>query len=246
MRLSLPSCGPLLAALGLATSLSFTSLPALSAPPGHTSAQLPVTAENSAQARQKATDHTQALMSLQTQWANAQGAEKSRVLQNLLDKAGERLAFLNELAKSNPAEVLRVAIPEEKQIGMRHEVIELLEQRVEIAGESEVFYEDYEDGSHKLRRFVRTPFGERFELNITKPDSDLQNGESVSIDGVLLAHAESDSDGSLVATQESIVTAECCTQESASSTPPPAGAYTFGEQKTLVMLVNFQDKAEQP
>ncbi|UTW12193.1 Ig-like domain-containing protein [Marinobacterium rhizophilum] len=245
MRLSGPTFSATLAAAGLAITLSCTSFVTFAGtPPGHANAS--AASAVAEQARQQATEHTQALMALQKRWAKAQGAEKSRALQQMIARAEERQALLLELIKTNPAEVLRVAVPEDKQHGMPAEVVELLEQKVEIAGESEVLYEDYEDGSHKLRRFVRTPFGERFELNITQPDSELQNGETVSVNGVLLAHAGSDSDGALVASQESIVTAECCTQESTSSTPPPAGAYTFGEQKTLVMLVNFQDKAEQP
>ncbi|GGC02122.1 peptidase M11 [Marinobacterium zhoushanense] len=246
MRLSVSPYGRLLAALGLATSLSLTALSAVSATHGHTHTA-PAQAVDAAQARQQATDLTQALVALQKQWANAKGAEKSRALENLIHAAQERRAALVDLAMTHPEEVLRAAIPDKRQLGMPQEVVSLLEQQVEITGESDVFYEDYADGSHKLRRFVKTPFGERFELSSSLSEGSLQSGESLSVDGVLLPTEDAtDSDGVMVAKAESIVTAECCTQESTTTSPPPAGRYTFGEQKVLVMLVNFEDNTTQP
>ncbi|GAA0691566.1 NEW3 domain-containing protein [Marinobacterium maritimum] len=249
MRLDRHTFARSLMTAGIATALSFTSLPASAAADlahQHAQAVTSAVSTTAAEARQKAYDHTQALMALQKQWANAKGADKSRALEQLKAKAEERRAFLLDLAKSHPEEVLRVAIPDTNQLGMPQEIAERLEQRIEITGESEVFFEDYADGSHQLRRFVKTPFGERFELRTAGKQTELHSGETVSIDGILLAAAGDGSDGALVAADESVVTAECCTADSTSSTPPPAGAYTYGEQKVLVMMVNFQDKAEQP
>ncbi|WP_083928331.1 Ig-like domain-containing protein [Marinobacterium rhizophilum] len=243
MRLSLPSCSSLLAAIGLATSLSLTSLPALSA--AHEHGQQPAATVDAAQMRRQATDHTQALMALQKQWVNAKGSEKSSLLGKLIAKAEERQTLLVQLAQSNPAEVLRVAIPEDKQLEMPPEVAALLEQHVEISGESEVFYEDYRDGSHKLRRFVNTPFGERFELSTPVSATEILNSTSVKVDGVLFSQSDTDSDGIVIA-EGTVVMAECCTDGNGGSESPAAGTSTFGEQKTLVMLVNFEDKIEQP
>ncbi|MGQ7960132.1 Ig-like domain-containing protein [Pseudomonas sp. SP16.1] len=211
----------------------------------HTHSQ-PSGAITAQMARESASARTLELLSLHKRWLKAPVNERAQLRQRLLEKAEQRRQLLGELIQSHPAEVLRVAIPERRQLTMPAEVVKFLEQQVEIAGESEVFYEDYEDGSHRLRRFVRTPFGERFELNIAGAGADFNNGESLSVAGVLLAQADGDSDGALVANEGDIALAQCCTQESAAGTPPPAGAYTFGEQKTLVLLVNFQDKAEQP
>lgn len=211
----------------------------------HTHSQ-PTGAITAQTARESASARTLELLSLHKRWLKAPASERAQLHQQLLAKAEQRRQLLDDLMQSHPAEVLRVAIPERRQLTMPAEVVKFLEQQVEITGESEVFYEDYEDGSHRLRRFVRTPFGERFELNTVGSGADLHNGESLSVAGVLLAQADGDSDGALVATEGAIATAQCCTQESAAGTPPPAGAYTFGEQKTLVMLVNFQDKADQP
>ncbi|NVK39851.1 MAG: cadherin-like domain-containing protein [Oceanospirillaceae bacterium] len=246
MRRSVSSCSRLLAAFGLAATTSIVSLPANAA---QASADQPTqlsAATDITQARLQAVAQTQALMALQKQWARSSGSEKSRALDNLIAKAEERRALMLELATRDPATVLKVAIPDRQQLGMPAEVIALLEQKVELSGQSEVFYEDYEDGTHKLRRFVTTPFGERFQLQVTEPGLELHNGEDVTVEGVLLAKADNDADGSLVAAGENVVTAQCCTAESTASSTPPAGAYTFGEQKTLVMLVNFQDKQEQP
>ena len=237
-RFALPLALVALCSLGSGTLLAGTS-------DAHTHSQ-PTGAITAQAARESASARTLELLTLHKRWLKAPASERAQLHQQLLAKAEQRRQLLGDLMQSHPAEVLRVAIPEEQQQGMPAEVVKFLEQQVEIAGESEVFYEDYEDGSHRLRRFVRTPFGERFELNIAGSGADLHNGESLSVAGVLLAQADGDSDGALVATEGAIATAQCCTQESADATPPPAGAYTFGEQKTLVMLVNFQDKADQP
>ncbi|GGO80116.1 peptidase M11 [Marinobacterium nitratireducens] len=246
MRSSVPFCGRLMATIGLATTVALVSLPATASPASATQPTQVSAAADVAQARLQATQQTQALMALQKQWLNAKGSEKSRALDMLVTKAQERRALLLDLAARDPATVLKVAIPDQQQLGMPAEVIALLEQKVELSGKSEVFYEDYEDGSHKLRRFLKTPFGERFELQIAEPVLELHYGDEVTVEGVLLAQADNDGDGSLVAAEEGIVTAQCCTAEGTSSAIPPAGAYTFGEQKTLVMLVNFEDKQEQP
>ncbi|MBR9830181.1 MAG: tandem-95 repeat protein [Oceanospirillales bacterium] len=242
MRLSRPVIACYLAAGVFAAALTVSFAAHAGQEPSAHSASGTV-AQNT---RQQAVQYTQALMVLQKQWANATDNEKSRALEQLAAKAQARQEFLASLAQTHPADVLSVTIPEEQRQGMPAEITQYLEQKVEMAGTLEVFYEDYDYGAHQLRRFVKTPFGERFQLAASRPDLALQNGADITVEGVLLAYANEDSDGTLITGEEGIATAACCTQESAGSTTPPAGAYTFGEQKTLVMLINFQDKPEQP
>jgi hypothetical protein len=244
MRLSRPSFSQSLAATGLAVALSCTALPAF-AHDGADHRANPVAAE---QARQQATDHTQALVALQKHWQKAQGAEKSRALQQLVAKAEERRAFLAELVRTNPAEVLRVAIPEEKQIGMPAEVIEKLEQKLELEGEYEARYEDYDDGRHKLRRFLNTRFGEQFGLHFTGEAPEINSNASIRVQGVLLANdSGSDTDGEVVLSSEDDSSLNLAYAGSTqASTDLGLSSNTFGEQRTLLMLVNFQDKREEP
>ncbi|MBY4678560.1 Ig-like domain-containing protein [Marinobacterium arenosum] len=193
--------------------------------------------------RAEAAGHTQALMALQKQWANAKGAEKSRALEKLLAKAEQRQQFLAELIKTNPAEVLRVAIPDEKQNGMPAEVLDFLEQKLELEGEIEAVYEDYQDGSHRLRQYLKTPFGERFELKVAGKQPQHQSGTDVRVDGVLLESAidEQTADGfiALDGDNNGILTLDLDGANASSGAAALTG--TFGEQRTLVLLVNFQD-----
>ncbi len=249
MRLSRPSFSQSLAATGLAVALSCTALPAIAAGGhDHGQATTPVQAE---QARQQAADHTQALVALQKRWEKAQGAEKSRALQQMIAKAEERRTFLLELMESNPAEVLRVAIPEDKQAGMPVEVVEKLEQKLELEGELEVVYEDREDGSHKLHQGLRTAFGERFSLHLEDQTNEYSHGTPVRVNGVLFSTyiSESGEDGAIVVSSnpEDILTLAADGGFTGGSNGGTAAiADTFGEQKTLVMLVNFQDDTSQP
>jgi hypothetical protein len=251
MRLSRPSISASLTAAGLAAALSCTTLPAF-AGAGHDQSQAtrPAVAE---QARQKAADHTQALMALQKRWANAQGSEKSRTLQQMITQADERRAFLAELIKTNPAEVLRVTIPEEKQVGMPAEVVEKLEQKLELSGQLEVFYEDREDGSHRLRHFLITDFSERFELHFAGNAPELMHGSGAAVLGVLFealpdSSASSDGDIGLTADNTEVLQLAATGDSSGGSNGGTAlaSSATFGAQSTLVINVNFQDNPVQP
>jgi len=233
----------------LATLLGLAAQPSFAAA-DHAHAPAAITAPNAkaAEARQKAYDHTQALMALQKRWANAKGAEKSRALEQLVAKAEERRAFLLELMERNPAEVLRVAIPEEKQMGMPAEVLDKLEQRLETEGELEAIFEDYEDGSHKLRHFVNTPFGERFELYLAPDHSHLKHGQRVHISGWTLTVTNSS-----MHSTEALVSQDLYIQEmaydgmlAAPGDITPQLTHTLGEQRTLMMLLNFSDNTSEP
>ncbi|MCO4757588.1 MAG: hypothetical protein KC477_06175, partial [Oceanospirillaceae bacterium] len=186
MTLKAPKPTHILASLGLTSALLFTSGLAISAPQhDHAAASA---YSNPAATRKTATNTTSDFISAHKQWAQAQGAaNKAQALNNLVAKAEARREMLAELIKTNPAEALRVAIPEDKQVGLPQKALDLLEQRVEVEGKLEVLYEDYDDGSHKLRRFLNTEFNERFELHFAGKNKHLENGANVSINGLLLS-----------------------------------------------------------
>ena len=153
-RFALPLALVALCSLGSGTLLAGTS-------EAHTHSQ-PASAITAQAARESASARTLELLSLHKRWLKAPTSERAQLHQQLLAKAEQRRQLLGDLMQSHPAEVLRVAIPEEQQQGMPAAVLEFLEQKLELEGELEVVYEDYEDGTHKLRHFVKTPFGERF------------------------------------------------------------------------------------
>ncbi|MEH6576289.1 MAG: Ig-like domain-containing protein [Amphritea sp.] len=241
-----PYYANVLTALGLSTALALASTNAIAQQPEYAHQA------DTAVVKLAATDHTQALMALQKSWQNASSNAKSQALQHLLSKAEERQAMLIELVKANPAEVFRIAIPDEQQLGMPSEVLDMLEQTLEIEGNLETIYEDYEDGSHKLRHFLNTHFGERFELHSGKAALALQSGAKVRAAGLLIAgnanHQSIDGHLALESNADSLVELAVGGSDDGSNTQEVLAALpnTFGEQKTAVILVNFQDDTSQP
>lgn len=205
-------------------------------------------------ARESASARTLELLSLHKRWLKAPASERAQLYQQLLAKAEQRRQLLDDLMQSHPAEGLRVAIPEEQQQGMPADVLKFVEQKLELEGEFEAVYEDYEDGTHKLRQFLKTPFGERFELHFAGKHPELLSGARVRANGVLLEGVgtegdNTDGDLALASGDESILTlaADGGTDGGSNGGTPAAELpNTFGEKRTLVFLVNFQDKTDQP
>ncbi|UTW12190.1 Ig-like domain-containing protein [Marinobacterium rhizophilum] len=244
MRLSRPSFSQSLATTGLALALSCTTLAAFA---GNDDDQATPHAV-AEQARQKASDHTQALAALQKRWAKARGAEKSRALQQMIAKAEERRTFLLGLLESSPAEALRVAIPQEKQVGMPAEVQAMLEQKLELEGEYEAIYEeDFEAGTARLHQFVKTPFGERFELHSNGKNAAALTGQQVQLQGLLFPQAN-DADGTsgeLLLDDSGILVMGATGGDNGGTAGPLPN--TFGDHRVAVMLVNFQnDPGDKP
>ncbi|VXB08715.1 Gametolysin peptidase M11 [Pseudomonas sp. 8AS] len=239
MRLSKPYATSLLCILALNAGLTFAAQPASVA---HTDIRtLPA-------AREAASTQTTALLGLHKRLQKAAAGERAQLREQLLGKAEQRRRLLLELAQSHPEEVLRVAIPEDKQKGMPAEVVAKLEQHQELEGELVVMYEDYEDRPAKLRHFLNTPFGERFELRLANAQREWRSGLNVRAQGVLLEHADGASEtiqGDLVVNDDNsglLLLADGATG-SANSTGELAYDLpnTLGAQRTLAILVNFED-----
>ncbi|WP_432471298.1 Ig-like domain-containing protein [Amphritea sp. HPY] len=252
-----PRFASTLATLSLSAAVALASANAVAQQPEHAHSAdhsaghgQQVAATNPAAQRKAAIDSTEALINSHKQWAQARGAaNKAAALQNLIAKTEARRELMAELIKTNPAEALRVAIPGEKQSGMPAEVQAMLEQKMEIEGELEVVYEDYEDGSHKLKHFLKTSFGERFALHFSGKKPVHNSGKLVSASGVMLENNDADNlseDGDLVLGSEEdalLTLADGGTGNGGSAGLPNA----LGDQHTLVILVNFQDKpSEKP
>lgn len=204
-------------------------------------------AANSAAARQAASQETQALLALHKRWQAASGAAREQLQRQLLAKAEERRTLLGKLAEQHPAELLQMTIPEDKQRGMPAEVLAKLEQRLDLEGELEVIYEDYEDGS-KLRHLLKTSFGERFELRFAARNKDWRSGLAVRAQGWLLESGDTPGSvqGDLVLSddEQGLMLADGGTGSGTLAYDMPN---TTGAQRTLAILVNFQDKpSEKP
>ncbi|HET7873904.1 MAG TPA: NEW3 domain-containing protein [Methylomirabilota bacterium] len=171
---------------------------------------------------------TQSLVSLGTQYRTARPAHQPQALQNLLNVAAARRQQLLRLMESDPAAVLRVAVPAPVRASLPPQAQGYVEQEVKLDGELEVLHEDWANTS-RYRYFLKTPAGERLSLHFAKEAPQLQTGARVRVRGVRL-------DGAVAAESGST-----SVQSLAAAAPN-----TFGAQKTLVMLVNFQDNTSQP
>lgn len=186
---------------------------------------------------QQAKEQTFALLEQARYWqAAAGGTEKSRAQQHLAKLAQARTQSLIKLAKTDPQAVLDLAISEEQRSRMPAEVQAMLEQRFEAEGTVEAYYEDYEDGSHRLRHFLSTPAGERMSLHIAGAHSDLTSGDEIEAGGVLL---QAEDEG----VTELAFAANGGTMTTIATAAP---TQTTGDQRTLVLMVNFEDDTSQP
>jgi uncharacterized repeat protein (TIGR01451 family) len=172
---------------------------------------------------------TQDLVAKNARYHRASPAEQVQLLNDLLTVAADRQQLLASLIEDNPGEVLRVALPAAIRGSLPPVVQAYIEQEVEIEGELEVQVEDRDDG-HRYRYFLDAA-SERFSLHFAAdPPTDLLTGSHVRVNGVEV-------DGALALSSGST---------SVQTLAPAALPNTFGAQKTLVLLVNFQDNPVQP
>jgi hypothetical protein len=114
----------------------------------------------------------------------------------------------------------------------------------DFGGELEVFVEDY-PASNSRTRYVLKTGKQRLLLQFAgNPPEHLKSGTDVHVHGVLedgaLKVKSGDTDIEILAMGSSTTSTTSTTNTTTSS------VNNFGQQKTLVMLVNFQDKVVQP
>lgn len=171
---------------------------------------------------------TQNLVSLQARYAQANAAERGQLLNSLLTAAADRQQLLMSIIEDDPGAVLRVALPAAVRSSLPVAAQAYVEKRMQVEGALEVQVEDRSDG-HRYHYALETAT-KRLSLHFAAdPPTDLLSGAKIRAKGVQV-------DGALALTSGS-------TSVQALSAPL---SNTFGEQKTLVILVNFQDGATQP
>lgn len=185
---------------------------------------------------------TKSLVGLDHAYRKAGPAAKSKALQQLVDKAEERKALLTELMESDPASVLRVAIPAHVRARMPARVQALIERHVDIEGELEIEYEDYRDGTHRLRHSLKIDDGP-VSLYFKAAPAGLLSGTPVRVSGVLLDDEMAVESGENDILVLALGGASDGVASSGAADPAPNA---FGDQRVLVMLVNFQDNPVEP
>ena len=161
--------------------------------------------------------------SLNASVAAAVGSGDNAVLTSTARRRAELLASLMETA---PAEVLRLALPAAVREGLPPQAKALTEEHVELAGTVDVWYEDHRTFS-RLGHELATSSG-RYSLHFAANMPDWMSGQQVRVRGVRVQQMLA-LDGSQTTT-----------------TSVPALPLASGEQRTLVILVNFRDKATTP
>lgn len=172
---------------------------------------------------------TQALASLNFDYYAAGHDERPSVLTELRAAAAERRQLLLSMIESDPGQVLRVALSPELRASVPAAVRDLVEQHVQLEGTLEVLQEDHAHSARLLH--VLHADGARFALTFASKPPGLLTGDRVRVRGVRL-----DDTLALESGATSLETISAAT----------ALPNTFGEQRTLVMLVNFQDAPVEP
>lgn len=189
------------------------------------------------------------LTGLQTAYQRASGSAKEHALNELVAAAEERHALLAELIAEDPDAVLRVAVPVRIRENMPAEVHPYVEQHLKRDGEMEVIYEDYEDGHARLRHSLVAD-GERIAMHFKADPPELLSGEEVAANGVYLdldGNSEVDGAMALKSGKQILTLAADGGSDGGNNGGTPAPVpNTLGEQRTLVFLVNFPDKATEP
>ncbi len=188
-----------------------------------------------ANANANAAAHTARLLALAEEYRGAPAADRGRAAEALARAAAERAASLLDLMETDPAEVLRLAVPPGLRASLPAAVQADVEEPIDVEGIVEVLVEDYE-ASHRVLHFLQTS-SRRYSLHFAGTPPDLLSDTRIRARGLHLH-------GALALESRTVTLAldgSGGTMTLAASSPA-----SLGEQRVLVMLVNFLDKTSQP
>jgi hypothetical protein len=171
---------------------------------------------------------TDSLLKLNGQHATAAEWEQLPIVTKMQRVAMSRRQALLARIAADPGAVLKAALPEAVSRRFPAQVRALLEGQAELDGELEILHEDHPRRSRF--RYILKSLGVDYTLHFRKdPPTHLKTGTKVRVRGVKLADAVA-----LESAADSVLAL-------AAALPN-----TFGDQRTLVILVNFSDAPAQP
>lgn len=180
--------------------------------------------------RAAAENLTLQFMALHNQYQAAGVNQRPALARQMSALVANRKKLLSTLMESDSGAVLRVAIPSTLQTGLPASVQSQLEQRVQLQGTLKVLSQDGPT-SARLRHFLEVQ-GRQLELHFAKnPPTNLLTGSIVRVNGVQLEQKVAVASGTTSTSFQTV-----------SSALPAA----FGDQHTLVVLLNFQNNVVQP
>jgi len=178
---------------------------------------------------------TTALLQMNSTYLQTPAAQRLQLLTQFKTIAAQRQQLLNSLIQTNPADVIRIAIPNNVRSTMPGAVQSYVEQTVQAQGVLEVLVEDSSAGS-KMHYGLTTAAGKLSLHFADQAATNLLTGSVVRAQGVRV-----NNDLALTSSPNSIGGTSL---QTVSSAPVPNNA---GAVNTLVILVNFQDApAAQP
>ncbi len=200
--------------------------------------------------RQNAKANTEGLAKALSHYREATEKDKSHYLSQMMSLAEERQRLLSTLIEVAPAEIASLVLTSAERQGLPEQVRGLLEQEQVLDGELEVYYEDYEDHSKsRLYHVLKTNEGPiKVHMTDRGQSEIVHTGMKVRASGWRF-EAHEDEPASLIlndSLQKLTVLADGNVSATEISTTSSALNNTLGDQKTLVMLVNFQDNSQQP
>jgi hypothetical protein len=172
---------------------------------------------------------TTMLTTLAARYRLATAGSRATLESQLVAAAAARQSLLASLIEDDPDAVLQAALSASTRSRLPALLTPYLEQEIRVEGTVVVIHE-HREGGNRYRYFVDSGAGQR-ELSLRgRPHRDLLTGAHVQLNavdvGTTLALAADGSDVQQVA--------------------PGAQPFTLGAQRTLLMLVNFQDAPTQP
>ncbi|QQX82052.1 cadherin-like domain-containing protein [Shewanella sp. KX20019] len=201
--------------------------------------------------KNQAEEQTLMLANRMAEYRHASKSNKKQLKQELIAYAEARQTLLIDLVKIDPAAAVRAVLPESSRAGMPEEVLAMLTQKSELKGELQVLYVDYDDsGKSHLRHSLMTDNGpiELYLSKNTKSD-ELKSGTRVSAKGWMFTGNNSDEmDSSALVLNDELDGLALLADTAMTTTTISESSLsnTLGEQRTLVLLVNFQNNASEP
>jgi hypothetical protein len=181
--------------------------------------------------RSQALTLTNSLVALANRHSSASTTEKATLQQQMLALAKQRQSSMRELATESPSDVAALVLPARLRESLPATVQAYIEQQRELEGTLRVLYED-EEHDGRLVHELKTPQG-FVRLHYAKDAPTSGSGVRVRVSGVAIDKevVVLDADGSTSTGTTDLGT---------------SASHTLGDQRTLVLLANFQDDLSQP
>jgi hypothetical protein len=184
---------------------------------------------------------THRLAALLSRYHRAGPAEQAQLKDDLLNLAAHRQQLLVSLIEDDPGEVLRLTLPKHLLAKVPAGLEEYIEQWIELEGVLEVFYE-CDEQTGRLRHFLNANGGP-FPLHFKSHPPQVKTGARVRVNGMYI------DGGMALESGDTSVEILALDGNGSGDDNTTTGAHlpnTVGEQRTLVLLVNFQDQLEEP